>query len=96
MFIVFGPPAFVITALVCYIVCRIVIAEGSPGKEPDPHAPGHVLYRPESIGWHPDPLAHFPQRWWDGEQWTERVRNGLDESTDEPPSRWRLLKESQS
>jgi hypothetical protein len=36
-------------------------------------------------GWHPDPLARHPRRWWDGSVWTSRVRNGLTESTDSPP-----------
>ncbi len=26
-------------------------------------------------GWHPDPYGRFPQRWWDGRQWTGQVRD---------------------
>lgn len=40
---------------------------------------------PDEPGWFPDPYARFPRRWWNGTAWTARVRNGLEESTDEPP-----------
>ncbi len=47
--------------------------------------PGHTLYRPDTVGWHADPLGHYPRRWWDGAVWTENVRNGPDETTDAAP-----------
>jgi hypothetical protein len=56
--------------------------------------PDHAQYRPETIGWHADPLNHYPSRWWNGDVWTDRVRNGLDEATDAAPSRWAGLHQS--
>ena len=29
-----------------------------------------------SQGWYPDPLGRFQQRYWDGDEWTARVRTG--------------------
>ena len=27
-------------------------------------------------GWYPDPLGRFQERYWDGDEWTARVRTG--------------------
>jgi hypothetical protein len=33
-------------------------------------------------GWHRDPIGRFEQRFWDGSQWTPRIRNGMSEGAD--------------
>lgn len=33
-------------------------------------------------GWYTDPLSRFPERYWDGVQWTARIRSGASEATD--------------
>ena len=33
-------------------------------------------------GWYPDPLGRFQQRYWDGDEWTARVRTGDVQQTD--------------
>jgi hypothetical protein len=33
-------------------------------------------------GWRPDPYGRFAERWWDGTEWTPRVRTGEVEQVD--------------
>lgn len=37
-------------------------------------------------GWYPDPTGRFENRYWDGQEWTEHVARGGEETTD-PPNR---------
>ena len=32
------------------------------------------MTRPTQAGWYPDPLGGAGERWWDGEEWSERTR----------------------
>jgi hypothetical protein len=33
-------------------------------------------------GWYADPTRRYPQRWWDGRDWTPHVANGASTYTD--------------
>lgn len=55
-------------------------------------APASVLdrieRRPDTAGWHPDPLGRFQARYWDGERWTQHVgrvaADGTREQLEDP------------
>lgn len=36
------------------------------------------------IGWHADPFGRHAQRWWDGNDWTERVQSRRGQGIDPP------------
>jgi hypothetical protein len=42
------------------------------------HVPKDYLTTPP--GWHPDPMSRHEARWWDGTEWTEKVRDGKNEA----------------
>ena len=37
------------------------------------------------VGWHADPFGRHSQRWWDGSDWTEKIRTGRGASGIDPP-----------
>lgn len=39
---------------------------------------------PRHVGWHADPFGRHAQRWWDGEDWTERVQSSRGQGIDPP------------
>lgn len=59
----------------------IVAVSGSKSKL------DHVQARPETAGWHPDPLGRFDSRYFDGSRWTQhvgRVEGGERRPTEDP------------
>jgi hypothetical protein len=40
--------------------------------------------RPNEPAWHPDPFQRHQARWWDGAEWTGRVRDGATIGIDPP------------
>ena len=42
-------------------------------KNPGPSTLERIERRPDSAGWHPDPLGRFDSRWYDGDRWTQHV-----------------------
>ena len=47
-----------------------------------------VASNSKAADWYPDPAERFSSRWWDGEAWTDRVRNRTEELTDPMGSDW--------
>lgn len=41
--------------------------------------------RTTASGWYDDPAGRHPERFWDGDDWTDRVRNGTDTMVDALP-----------
>jgi hypothetical protein len=35
-----------------------------------------------AASWQADPTGRFPQRWWDGARWPDRVANGSTQAVD--------------
>lgn len=45
----------------------------------------HTRPDPDGTGsWHSDPFARHESRWWDGNRWTERVRDAMAAGIDPP------------
>jgi uncharacterized protein DUF2510 len=55
--------------------------------------PGYAAFAPQpgynpfgtgmpAASWQADPTGRFPQRWWDGARWTDRVANGSTQAVD--------------
>jgi hypothetical protein len=42
------------------------------------------MTRPTQAGWYPDPQGHASERWWDGEEWSDRTRNPYMKAAYEP------------
>jgi scramblase/uncharacterized protein DUF2510 len=43
-----------------------------------------LLTRPAAVGWHADPYGRHRERFFDGQKWTPYVRDGEENSIDEP------------
>lgn len=53
---------------------RTVSQRPAPGSSSVPsHSVAPLAALPQ--GWYPDPTAAYPQRWWDGDAWSQQVRD---------------------
>jgi hypothetical protein len=84
MVIVYGL-AVLVTAAAIYLTPRLL------AQRPRLHEdlPPWPVIQP--VGLHADPLFRHPRRWWNGSEWTERVRYGMTESSDWPPQPYAWL-----
>lgn len=50
----------------------VLIVAASKGQ-PEPTVLERVERRPDTAGWHPDPLGRFDARYYDGTKWSQHV-----------------------
>ncbi|MEL0283547.1 MAG: DUF2510 domain-containing protein, partial [Ilumatobacter sp.] len=59
------------------------VAPSAPAN-PEPATTSTAATPAVPSGWYADPSGRFELRYWDGDQWTEHVSRGGQQSTDPP------------